>query len=361
MRHRDDVTPNKRQSFQARARAGVVVGVGLFLISQITLGTWIEGWRPELRDPTFEIKVRQLTQLQRPHQQPPATVVFLGSSMTANGFNAARIEQPLAASLDRPVVAYNLGINGNGPLAHLLHVQKLLRRGIRPDLVLIEVTPLMCDAREAELDIARFPANVLEHSDLDTLERHADPPELRTDWWQAHLVPVYGHRVMILNQTVRAFVPFNERVELWKDTDSHGWRPRSAPAPDEHRQILQQVEAEFTERVARHAVGEVPMQALRELTDLLAKERIATVLVLMPEGPLMRSLIPDETTQPIVDEFAALASKYHFPLVKARDWFDEDQFRDSYHLTEHGASAFSDRLLRESIMPTMSSVRVSRR
>jgi hypothetical protein len=317
----------------------------------------IEGCWPELRDPTFEIKVRQLTRLRRQHPQPPATIVFLGSSMTANGVNAAMIETPLADNLGRPVVAYNLGINGNGPLAHLVHVQRLLRRGIRPDLVFVEVGPLMCDIAEARNDLARFPGNRLEHGDLAILDRHAASPDLHAEWWQAHLVPIHGHRVMMLNQSARVLVPYNERVELWADADTHGWRSRPIPPPAEHRAILLGIEKEFTERFGRLKMNEDSVNALRELTELLAREQIAAVLVSMPEGPLMRSLCKPAAIQPVMSEFAAIGRKHGFPLIQARAWFGEEAFRDSYHLHEAGACAFTERLLREMTSPSALSVR----
>ena len=346
----------KRHHFQARARCGLIVGLALFLLLQLGLGAVIEGWRPELRDPTFEIKYRQLTRLLSKHRQPPATIVFLGSSMTASGVDAGRMEGSLASSLGRPVVSYNLGINGNGPLSHLIHMERLLRRGLRPDVVCIEISPLMCDAGQSRLDIERFPANVLEHRDLDTLERFADPPDLRTEWWQAHLVPIHGHRGMILNQSARALVPFNERVELWGDVDAHGWRPRPVPSQDEHRHFLAEVESEFKVRWARHKVDQVPLDALRDLTALLAKERIMAVLVVMPEGPMMRSLYVTELAAPVMDEFAKIGQQHGFPLIHARDWLDEDMFRDSYHLHADGAKAFTERLLHEALTPTIVSL-----
>jgi hypothetical protein len=346
----------KRDRLQARARSGIIFGLALFVLLQLGLGALVEGWRPELRDPTFEIKYRQLARLLSKHKQPPATVVFLGSSMTASGVDAGKLEEPLAASLGRPVVSYNLGINGNGPLSHLIHMERLLRRGLRPDVVCIEISPLMCDAGQSRLDIERFPANVLERHDLETLERFADPPDLRTEWWQSHLVPIHGHRGMILNQSARALVPFNERVELWSDVDGHGWRPRPVPLPEEHRHFLAEVESEFKARWVRHKVDPVPLAALRDLTALLAKERIMALLVIMPEGPMMRSLYISELAAPVMDEFAKIARQQGFPLIHARDWLDEDMFRDSYHLHADGAKAFTERLLREALTPTIVSL-----
>src|SRR4051794_36889859 len=47
----------------------------------------------------------------------PLTVVVLGSSRTAYGFRAGRLDAPLSQSLGRPVAAFNFGILGTGPVA----------------------------------------------------------------------------------------------------------------------------------------------------------------------------------------------------------------------------------------------------
>jgi hypothetical protein len=345
------VKKTRRCQLQARARGAIVTALVLFVFSQVGMNTVIEEWRPELRDPTFEIKYRRLTSLLSQHKQKPATVMFFGSSMSANGMKADVIEAPLAASLGRPVVGFNMATNGAGPLTQLIYMQRLLRRGVRPDLVVIELAPLFYEVGQAPIELRRFSGHVLEHPDLTTLEHHAAPSDLRNEWWQARLVPVHGHRLMILNQSARPLVPFSDRVELWAEADSHGWRRRPRPTPEEHRQILTEIEAQFKTRFANYKIDPVPLQALRELTDLLAKERIAALLVMMPEGPLLRSLYGPGVLTPLMGEFEALSRKHGFPLIQARDWLEEGKFVDSYHLNDEGAQEFTERLLREVLCP----------
>jgi hypothetical protein len=327
------------------------LALAAFVATQVGVGLFIEGYKPELRDPIFEIKYRQLARLLQQHPQPPAAVVFLGSSMSANGMKAEIAEAPLTASLGRPVVSYNLATNGGGPITHLVYMQRLLRRNVRPELVVLEVSPLLFSPGQVSMDLRRFSADVLERQDLDILERHSDQPALRDEWWQSHLVPAYGHRLMILNQSARTLVPFHEQIELWPDVDDHGWRGRPAPSPEEHRVNMTLIEYQLKKRLADFKVDEVPLHGLRELSELLATERIKTVVVMMPEGPHLRSLYAPGSTVPVLAEFAALSGQHGFMLIDAHAWYDEGSFVDSYHLHEEAADAFTQRLVREALVP----------
>ncbi len=345
--------PGPRSELLRRARGTLLLALTAFVAAQIGLGVFIEECRPELRDPIFEIKYRQLSRLLQRHHGHAAPVVFLGSSMSANGMKAQLAEAPLTASLGRPVVSYNLATNGGGPITHLVYVQRLLRRGVRPEMVVLEVSPLLLSPGQASMDFRRFPADVLERQDLEVLERYNDQLDLRDEWWQSQIVPAYGHRLMILNQLVPTFVPFNEQIEVWPDVDDHGWRGREALSPEEHNAALMQIGIQLKDRLANFKIDDVPLKGLRELTDLLAKERIQTVLVVMPEGPFLRSLYARGSTAPVMAEFAALGRQHGFVLIDAHTWYGEDSFVDSYHLHEEAADGFTERLVREALVPAL--------
>jgi Protein of unknown function (DUF1574) len=349
--------PDGKTALLRRARGTLLLALGAFVLSQVGLRVFIDEVKPELRDPTFEIKYRQLARLLEQYPQPPAAVVFLGSSMSANGMKAEIVEAPLTAALGRPVVGYNLATNGGGPITHLVYMQRLLRRGVRPELVVLEVSPLLFAPGQASMDFLRFPADVLERADIDILERHRDLPELRDEWWKARLFPAYGHRLMILNQSARILVPFEEQIELWRDVDEHGWRGRTALPPEEHERALAHTRLVHKERLAKFKIDELPLNGLRELAALLAQEGIKTVLVVMPTGPFMCSLYVPGSTAPVMAEFAALSQQHGFALIDARDWYDEGSFLDSYHLHKDAAHEFTQRLVREALVPAAGSHR----
>jgi hypothetical protein len=341
-----------RSEMQAKARSVVLGAAALFVLAQVGLRGVIEEARPELRDPTFEIKCRRFAALKSQVNPAPASVLFMGSSMTVFGANAAAVDGPASLALGRPVVAYNLGVAGSGPFTQLLFLQRLLRRGAKPDFVVLELSGLCFSHEDPFGEMKHFPGQMLSRHDLDTVTRYSsNPDEVYRDWLAAYLVPVHGHRLTIVSQTAHVFVPWNDRLELWDNLDDHGWRRMATPSPDEHARVLTNVKKTFEPQIAQYQVGQSQRRALRELSGLLEKERIPTILVWMPEGPLMRSFYSSEAAQSLQSEFERASKEHGFPLVNARGWLEEDAFWDSVHMTEAGGSAFTERLVREAIVP----------
>jgi hypothetical protein len=346
--------PRRVQRMQ-RGRAALLWGLGLFILSQATLSLYTERRAPELRDPTFEIKYRQLRRRLDACSQRPVTVVFFGSSMTVHGIDAGRLEGPLAQAAGRPVVAYNLGIHRAGPLCHLLHVRRLLERGIRPDLIVIEVSPLLHDCLDVPSDIGLLPGEMLERHEVRLVQRYAADAQRWQHWLQALLVPAYGHRLAMLNYLAQFLVPFDDRMKVWHSMDEHGWVKQEDYEPERHRQALERMRRFMGPRLATYKPGEPSMQALVELLDLLQKEHVPALLLLMPEGPQLRSLYAPGSDTGLIEQFAALGRKYGIPFVRARDWLAEDQFVDSHHATWKGAEVLTDRLGREVLAPLLDS------
>lgn len=340
-----------RRALHAHARAAVLGGLILFVAAQVGMRAWIENSRPEMRDPGFEIKYRQLKELLDRSAETPALVVFTGSSMTAHGMKADMVDAPLSDVLKRPAIGFNLGTSAAGPFTQMMYYRRLLRRGVRPDLAVVELSPLLYDFPDASSDIGRFPAYVLDRHDLEIVERYAAQPDLREEWWQSYLVPVYAHRLAVLNQTAPNFVPFADRLELWHDMDEHGWRKLRDRNPAARAETLKAMKQAFHNRFQTYQVGEPPVKALRELIDLLKSEKIPTILVLMPEGPLMHSSQVPERLAPLLAEFRAISESSGFPLIDARTWCGEEHFSDSAHLYADGAEILTGRLLREVILP----------
>jgi hypothetical protein len=340
-----------RTAMQAKARAVVLGAAALFVLAQVGLRGVIEEARPELRDPTFEIKARRYAALKSQISPAPASVLFMGSSMTVFGVDAAAVDGPASQTLGRSVVAYNLGVAGSGPFTQMLFLQRLLRRGARPDFVVLELSGLCFSHEDPFGELKHFPGQMLSRHDLDTVTRYsADADEVYRDWLEAYLVPVHGHRLTIVSQAAQVFVPPSDRLELWENLDAHGWRRMAVPSPEEHARVLKNVTTTFGPQMARYKVGPAQVRAMRELGELLVRERIPTLLVWMPEGPLMRSFYSSEAAQSLQSAFERVSEEHGFPLVKARDWLKEDAFWDSVHMTEVGGSAFTERLLREALV-----------
>jgi hypothetical protein len=340
---------SKRRSLQTQARSAVIAGLALFVLAQVAMRLTIEEAHPEWRDPIFERKFQKMTWLLDETKPAPALVVSLGSSITVWGINAGKLESSLQAHVGRPVVAFNLANNGAGPMTQLLYTQRMLRRGIRPDAVVLELTPLNYGDAPTPHDALLHPAELLDRRDVEVVARHAPRVDLCSDWWQSFLVPVYGHRLALMNQVAPVMVPYTDRTEVWPDMDSHGWRHWDVPTPEQRASIVKHVQQEFHTRLCNYRIGQAHLQTLRELTELLERERIPTVMVLMPEGPAFRAIYADGAVTPLKQEFEAISRQHGFAFVSAREWFADEKFVDSYHLTHEGATELTERLSRQAV------------
>jgi hypothetical protein len=349
--------PSRRGIRGRQGRAALLWGIGLFVLSQLALIGQIAWREPELRDPTFEVKYRQLDRLLSASATPPLKVVFLGSSMTAYDINAGLLDQPLSQAAGRPVVCFNFGLLGGGPISELIYLGRLLQRGVRPDLAVIEVTPRVFNTPS---DLPFYQAHRLERSEVPLIQRYSGADGLQRQWWQAFLVPVHGHRLAILNYCVPFLVPHAERIPCWGGMDSHGWVELEVPDPARHARSLEHLRSHVGPGLADYQISTLPQQALTELLDLLTTQSIPTVLLLPPEGPTMRSLYPARTVAALIRHFAEVSEAHHFPFVNAREWLAEEMLCDSFHATSQGARVFTERLGHEVLAPLLHHTRMAR-
>jgi hypothetical protein len=339
----------------------VLWGVASFVVLQLVLTLAREGWLPELRDPPFGAKIKYLAKRTRQAPNPPTTVVMLGSSRTAFGFRAKLLEAPLTQAQRWPVVVFNFGIYGAGPVSQLLYLNELLARGIRPDLLLIEVAPMFLDDQSEREEISRLPADRLGRRDLAVVERYRGPPNvgLRADWWRAAAVPVYAHRIVILSELLPVLLPRYLRIECCRTIDDSGWLRLQLAAryltPEGRQGRRESVRAELAPALGRLRTDGKGIQALRELLTLARRKGISAALILMPEGPYFRESYPPGSWQCVCSLMESLHREFGCPLINCREWIAEEGFVDSHHLLPEGAAVFTERLGREAILPLLES------
>jgi len=336
-----------RERLRCQGKAALLWGLALFVLAQAGLRFFIDTVRPELRDPTFEVKFRQFKDRLAACSAQPLSIVFFGSSMSVHGIKPSVLEPLLARELQRDIVAHNLAIHASGPLSHLIYLNRMLQRGVRPDLVVIEVSPLLHDTLKNTSDLALFPVSRLERLDLPLVEQYGHDYNLKWQWLESRLTPIHSHRLAMLNYWAKAIVPFVDQMMVWHDVDDHGWLKQEDHGPERLPAVLDHLEAEMKPRLDRYLVGAPPLRALTELLARLHQERIGAVLLQMPEGPRLRSLYPAAPIAALFQEFANLSRRYAAPLIHAREWLDESLFVDSHHLTWRGADALTGKLALE--------------
>jgi hypothetical protein len=326
-----------------QGRTALLWGLASFAALQALLAAAIELRFPELRDPEFGRKATRLAA--RTSAAPrPYTVLMLGSSRVLFGFDAGRLEGPIARAAGRPAVVYNFGLSGAGPLAELLTLRRLLARGARPDLLLVEAWPPQLCAGYDERD--HFPALRLWRDDLPLLERYGAPAaRLWADWWAARPVPCYAHRFAILSRLLPALLPDAQRQDWAWGCDDAGWvRAEGGLTPEQRRAGEERGHGQYAALLADFRPGGPACRALRELLEVCRRERIPVALVVLPEASDFRALYPPQARERADVLLADLAREHGVPVLDARAWVPDECFWDSHHLGAAGAAAFTEQL-----------------
>jgi hypothetical protein len=338
-----------------RGRTALLWGLAVFLALQGGLAVAIERWLPEFRDPEYAYRMARLYR-RTVHVAPrPLTVVMLGSSRTTLGFESNELEAYLSGVLRRPVVVFNFGITGAGPVMQLVDLRRLLARHIHPDLLLVEVMPPLLAGQVAH-ETMRTSAARLWRPELKTFARYGAPaPVIRRTWWETFLVPWYGQRFCIISRVAPACLPYQSRMDWAYTLDDSGWvkSPVSRGTPERYRQSVENARREYGGYFVNFKIKGPSTGALRELLDQCRSAEVPAALVLMPEGSEFRSLYVPAVWAQMQSFLDQLSHEYAAPVINAREWIGDDDFSDSHHLLPHGASQFTQRLGQERLLPML--------
>jgi hypothetical protein len=343
-----------RGGLRRHGRATLLWAVASFILLQLGLRVGIDSCWRVLRDPTFEIKARRLERLISQSPQPPITVLMFGSSVTGNSFKAAALEERLGKELGRTAAVFNMANLGAGPMTELIWMRRLLDRGIRPHLVLIEFSPHLYLDEGVPVDAKHFPPFMLTADDLEMVCRYAPDPDLRDKWRTCQWIPSYGHRLTIVNYLSSVMVPVLDQIPTWGGAiDERFWSPLGSRSPEQLRVSLAILKEKLAVRLREFTAGKSSCRALDELLGLLQKAGIPACVIMVPEGPTLRSLYNVEKLQELEQRVVALTRKHGDTFVRAFDWLDEEMFADSIHPTIAGADLFSNRICRDVVLPTL--------
>ena len=172
-----------------RARSTIAWSVATLLVLNVGFAAYVQ-YRPGFRDPLFDAKVKALV-VRFAASGEPIQVVVLGSSRTAAAVEPKALEAAVSAETGRPCVAFNMGVQGNGPVSQLVHYRRLRDAGVKPHVVVVELLP---SAFAWFLDPARhenrpYDATILRpdrlsRGELDAVCEYGFPiAETREDWW----------------------------------------------------------------------------------------------------------------------------------------------------------------------------------
>jgi hypothetical protein len=333
----------------SRARSAVLLGLALFVLTQVVLLPAVGlGWLP-LRDPDHTYKVRLLQKrLRAAGPARPLVVVQIGSSRTVYGLRGQAVEPWLSEQVGRPVVLFNMGIHAAGPMLNRVNLDRLFNAGVRPDLVLVEVLPSLLTEQPliSELMPIRASASRLGHQEMRLMKRLAtrERPHLDREWWSCQVAPWSAHRFSILTGIAPNLLIPGVRTNNYTGADESGWVPMQRRSPDFERRALARAEFEYRGGLQVFRLSPRILATLRETVLRCRANGARAALVLMPEGPTFRGWYPAAVRAQIDEALTQLSQECGVPLLDLRDGVGEGDFMDSHHLYPEGAALFTRRL-----------------
>jgi hypothetical protein len=326
-------------------RALLLWGLAFYAAALVVPLRALDLWQPTLREAWWEEKWQRLRQRTARAPDRPL-LVMLGSSRTDDAFQARRLDG-MPGPGGKPWLACNLGVPMAGPLHHGLHLDEMLEAGVRPRLLLVEALPALLNEphRGSVSEEDWTPARWLSLPQLARLWPYfARPGHKGRDWLESRLAPWYAFRSDLQGEDLSG---------RWRSApgdrthDAYGYRTLPPVRAELPARVRECIRALYAPGLGRLRVGTGPRRALCDLLARCRRERIAVVLVLLPESTEFRSWYAPGAMTEVREALHQLRDAYGTSLIDASGWLADADFRDGHHVREEGARVFTERLIAE--------------
>ena len=276
--------------------------------------------------------------MRRARQSQAATVVALGNSLVASGFNESAFDS--ATDLNAPRGAVNLGLGASTPVEQLLLLRYALAQGMRPQLAIYG----FFDFQLTESD---------KFSIGDMIGNRA---------MDYYVEPSYGRRFYSLSthdaigfQALHVLPMFADRGAIWAKVEilrraigQQGLpvqRSNQFGRASDFSLLEARDEQEFRQK-CEDSLSQPLSPAVRELLRVAGEAGLPIAVVEMPMRRAHRQMFYDTAGwQQYVAHVRKLLTAVPVTFIDASHWIlDDSQFDDPLHLGRSGAQEFSRRL-----------------
>jgi hypothetical protein len=329
-----------------------------FACAELAMSLLLNGWRPELRDPAFGLRLHSL-QKRRAENPTAPLVLVLGSSRTLHGLSPAHMILSPNGAGQTPLI-YNFALTGSGSVRELMTFRRLRAAGIKPDWLLLESWPVFWPEDGVFAERLFVAADELCWRDLSVLSRYLPGKlELFAHALKRNLVPLICYRSRLMHAGAQFLLPTQQEQGLrhededWTPRDETGWLPYRKNPSDAAaaRREIEKGRLVVAPLLNPLRVAADSDRALRELLDECRTSGIKTALFLMPEHSECRRWYSSETRAFVSGYLRQLSQEYEVPVIDARAWSADEHFSDFCHMTPQGAQPFSERFGREVLCP----------
>jgi hypothetical protein len=332
--------PVPRRASQSLAWAAVFC-----LVLQVVVLAVVDGRHPELYDPEYGQRLA-LLQARRAEQPGRPLLLLCGSSRTVVSFKP-EVLPPIGPPGRSPLV-FNFSHCGAGPLMELMLLDRLLREGIRPDWLVVEVLP----PKLVHEGLTLLVATAAGARDLPLLGKFLPQGKTYGRYLLERVISCRRLEAGLLGEYLPDAVASAEASTTMGIDRLGGCSWLMASLGDAERERQRQFcRSQWSWLHQERQLSPESERALRALLDRCRNENIPVALVLSPEGREFQDLYSPEA-RAAVDHFCdELRRAYGVPVIDARNWLADGEFLDSHHVLRGGAEKFTRRLAREVLQP----------
>src|SRR5262245_18942752 len=315
----------------------VALCVGFVLVAEV----WFPGWY----DRVYTVRRDLLRERTLEAPESPLFAV-IGSSRAGTGVSPGWLP-PVHDADGRRVLVFNFSHYGAGPRMNLVQLRRLLRDGVRPSWILMELFPghLRKESTQAsQAAIADFPALLPYVNRTNFLVEAA---RFRVD-------APYRYRTPCLRTAAPPFATQaaeNDDVHLGPFGDDRVLVRAGPLTPERQAHKYQLIRCLYAETMRTFAIDPVLAAATRDFLQECRERGIAVAVLIAPEDSRFRSWYGPGVEETIQELCARLRDEFGVPIIDARTWCSDADFLDPHHLAPAGARRFTIRLGREVLAP----------
>jgi hypothetical protein len=331
----------------ARSRAVFGWAVTGFVLLQLAFTAVVDVWFPLFYDREAAERNRQLCACLKEKPGRPV-LLLMGSSRTTMSFRPDMVG-PLQDNSGKEVLVFNYSHIGATTPYHFLQLRRLVRQGIKPDWLVLELLPPFLASDSNTLLIHGSVA-----TELAITAHYVSLGKLVPRYLAKQVLPWFRNRTMLLlNLAPDWLAPNNFEREL-TSLGPMGWDPRFWDRQFNAQEIRRRtdiIKADYEPRLRHFEINPRPARALYEILDLCRREQIKVVLVMTPESKEFRSWYAPDTLSRLTRFCDELSAATGVPVIDARNWLPDEEFYDGHHVLPCGADHFTMCLEREVLRP----------
>jgi hypothetical protein len=304
----------------------------------------------ELRYPWWwdrEYEVRRELLNERIAEAPDRPILaVLGSSRIGTAFLPSDLP-PIHDAAGREVLVFNYSHHGSGPRMNLMQMHRLLRDGVVPSWLVIEIVP-------SHLRYEAITGSLASADDLPVLLPYDNKPKLLWDFTRLRLNAVYRNRTEFL----RTFAPdFATKAGEGDDIfvgplGDDGNLSRLGAHPENKKEAQYKlIKSMYAYQMQDLHFDPQLVGATRALLTECRDRHIPAAILIAPEDSRFASWYGPGVEDRIQALYASFANDFGIPIIDARRWCPDEDFLDPHHLMPDGAKRFTRKLGKEMLEP----------